>query len=579
MELNSLTEQTNLHYNKILKILDETKKLSLNLNSSKSDKKNLENLTANFSDLSASINEFKNKSDQLADLVKITFKEKSAQEKRTKYYKLLYEKGIEVSGEYDVTKLLNTALDAVIEISNAERGFITVMGENNSFDIIAARAIEDEEIKNPESNVSKTVLQEVFKLGENISSGRIQDDSRFKNHSSIVRLNITSVICIPLQISSKTFGALYLDNKNSQDAFDIKSLSILQSFADQICRAVDAALRVENLKKEHNALIHAAASRIKFRQIIGNSKVMDKALLQVLQVAPTDATVLLLGESGTGKELIARAIHENSNRINDEFIALNCSAIPNNLLESELFGHEKGAFTGASTKKIGKFEAADGGTLFLDEIADMAPELQVKLLRILQTMEFQPLGSNVTKKVDVRIIAATNQPLKEKVNKGFREDLYYRLNVFSITLPPLRNRKEDIPSLVYHFFEKYKSRHNKPFIEKISPEIFVILTDYNWPGNVRELENVIERAVILCQEKILTHKDMPQELTQSHSDFTEQINETENDFEGMVNNYKRNLILRILGEKNNNITEVAKALKINRSYLYRLMSKLGISEN
>ncbi len=578
MEFSEIIKKQKQYLVELESALKNLKKIITNTENCDQNGQSENDLTKSMEKVLHYLSEHKSLSVETSKNLEISEKEKSALQKRVEYYKLLYERGLDLSCEQDISKLLNSALDAVLDITNAERGFVAVLGDDNTFEFVAARAIDEEEIKDPHSNVSKTVLNEVLNVGEKISSGQIQEDSRFKNQSSIVRLNLTSVISIPLKMSSKIFGAIYLDNNKSHNAFNIKSLSILQTFADQIGRAVDAALRVENLQKEHNTLLRAAASKIKFRHIIGNSKIMDQVLLQVIQVAPTDATVLLLGESGTGKELIARAIHENSDRADKAFIAINCSAIPANLLESELFGHEKGSFTGAISKKIGKFEAADTGTLFLDEIADMVPELQVKLLRVIQTMEFQRLGSNDLLKVDVRLIAATNKPLKEKVKNGeFREDLFYRLNVFALKLPQLKERKEDIPSLVYHFFENYKERHNKVFINKISPEFFVILTEYDWPGNVRELENVIERAVILCQEKVLTFQNLPQELTQTCTGFIESETVGEN-FESMVNGFKRRLILRILHEKNNNITEVSKTLKINRSYLYRLMTKLGISD-
>jgi formate hydrogenlyase transcriptional activator len=235
----------------------------------------------------------------------------------------------------------------------------------------------------------------------------------------------------------------------------------------------------------------------RFEQIIGNSPALESVLEQVEQVAPTDSTVLIQGETGTGKELIARAVHNLSERCGRSFIKLNCAAIPFDLLESELFGHERGAFTGAIAQKIGRFELADKGTLFLDEVGDIPPGLQPKLLRVLQEQEFERLGSTRTHRVDVRLVAATNRNLVEMVkHKEFRSDLYYRLNVFPIALPPLRGRREDIPALVQHFVEIYARRMGKP-IENIPSETMSALASYEWPGNIRELQNFIERSVIL----------------------------------------------------------------------------------
>jgi transcriptional regulator with GAF, ATPase, and Fis domain len=241
----------------------------------------------------------------------------------------------------------------------------------------------------------------------------------------------------------------------------------------------------------------------RFAQIIGTSPALELVLGQVERVAPTDATVLVLGETGTGKELIARAIHQLSSRCGRAFVKLNCSAIPMDLLESELFGHEKGAFTGAVAQKVGRFELADRGTLFLDEVGDIPPALQPKLLRVLQEQEFERLGGTQTHQVDVRVLAATNRDLEEMVACGrFRSDLYYRLNVFPVLMPPLRERREDVPALVRHFVESCSRKMGKP-IERLADEAMAALTAYDWPGNVRELQNVIERAVILADDGVL----------------------------------------------------------------------------
>ncbi len=241
----------------------------------------------------------------------------------------------------------------------------------------------------------------------------------------------------------------------------------------------------------------------RFEQVIGNSPALESVLEQVERVAPTDSTVLIQGETGTGKELIAHAIHNISSRCGRPFVRLNCAAIPLDLLESELFGHEKGAFTGAIAQKIGRFELADKGTLFLDEVGDIPPELQPKLLRVLQEQEFERLGSTRTHQVDVRLVAATNRNLMEMANRGeFRSDLYYRLNVFPVLLPPLRERREDIPTLVAHFVDIYGRRMSRQ-IDHIPSTTMSALTSYQWPGNIRELQNLIERAVILSNDGVL----------------------------------------------------------------------------
>src|SRR5271169_5507960 len=258
---------------------------------------------------------------------------------------------------------------------------------------------------------------------------------------------------------------------------------------------VEAFERLGAGDQEHN--------RRRFEQIIGSSTALETMLEQVERVSPTDSTVLIQGETGTGKELIARAVHDSSSRFGRPFIKLNCAAIPFDLLESELFGHERGAFTGAIAQKIGRFEMADGGTLFLDEVGDIPPALQPKLLRVLQEQEFERLGSGRTHKVDVRLVAATNRNLAEMVTRNeFRSDLYYRLNVFPISLPPLRERRQDIPALVEHFVE-ILSRRTRRYIRHIPPETMAAFSSYSWPGNVRELQNLVERAVILSEDGVL----------------------------------------------------------------------------
>jgi DNA-binding NtrC family response regulator len=281
--------------------------------------------------------------------------------------------------------------------------------------------------------------------------------------------------------------------KDGASDFVLKPFSI-----EEIKLIVRKELEVRRLHEENRELKEALGRRYQFDNIVANSPGMQEVLATVEQVAPTSATVLLGGESGVGKDMIARAIHQHSRRVNGPFIKINCTAIPENLLESELFGYEKGAFTGATTAKPGKFELADKGTIFLDEIGDMAGSLQVKLLRVLQEREFERLGGTRTIKVDVRVVAATNQDLRAALEQGtFREDLYYRLNVVPISIPPLRDHKEDIPYLVDHFIKSFAESSGKA-IAGIAPEAMKLLVDFHWPGNVRELENIIERAVVMA---------------------------------------------------------------------------------
>jgi formate hydrogenlyase transcriptional activator len=310
----------------------------------------------------------------------------------------------------------------------------------------------------------------------------------------------------------------------------------------------------------------------RFEQIIGQSPALEAVLEQVQQVAPTDSTVLIHGETGTGKELIARAVHDTSSRFDRRFVKLNCAAIPFDLLESELFGHEKGAFTGAIAQKIGRFELADKGTLFLDEVGDIPPALQPKLLRVLQEQEFERLGSTRTHQVDVRLVAATNRNLVDMVKRNeFRSDLYYRLNVFPVLLPPLRDRPEDIPALVEHFVEIYARRMGKQ-IESIPPETMSELTSYPWPGNIRELQNFIERSVILSSGNILRPP-----LSSLRAGAATQSPEAVTLEEAERDHIRKTLELTrwvVAGPKG-----AATRLGMKRSTLYFRMQKLGISRS
>jgi len=321
----------------------------------------------------------------------------------------------------------------------------------------------------------------------------------------------------------------------------------------------------KSLEKENIELRAQLKRKYSFENIIGNSGPMQEVFRLVEKVAPSDTTVLLMGESGTGKELIAQAIHHNSPRAKEPFIAVNCAALPESLLESELFGHEKGAFTGADKRKLGRFELAGEGTIFLDEIAEIPPSVQVKLLRVLQAKELVRVGGTQTIKVKARIIVATNRDLEKAMREGsFREDLYYRISVFPIYLPPLRERKEDIPALVEHFLKKYGGPESR-----IDGRALDRLMKYSWPGNVRELENVIERALILCGGGVITEKELPSHLLHyipSEPDIPEEVLPLEE--------VERRLIYKALEKAKGNKSRAAKLLGITRRKLYSMLERL-----
>ena len=345
---------------------------------------------------------------------------------------------------------------------------------------------------------------------------------------------------------------------------------------DELLLMLQKVIERSTLIKENIELKAQLQERYRFAQIVYGSPKMEEVMGLVARVAPSQTTVLIRGESGTGKELIANAIHYASPRSEKPWVKVSCAAIPETLLESELFGHEKGAFTGATHRRIGRFEEANGGSIFLDEIGDLSPSTQVKLLRILQDREFQRLGSNQSLKTDVRVINATHRNLEEAIQKGlFREDLYYRLNVISITLPSLRERREDIPLLIDHFLEKYSEKNQKS-ISSISKEANALLLRYDYPGNVRELENLIERAVVLCRGEMITTQDLPFHLKEAKSEKPWEPSKREKSLPESLEEIEKESILNALQQHQGIQTKSAESLGISERVLRYKMKKYGI---
>jgi two-component system response regulator HydG len=338
------------------------------------------------------------------------------------------------------------------------------------------------------------------------------------------------------------------------------------------------AIEKRDLELENLRLKEQVERRYRFENIIGKSSQMQEIFRQIRRVAPTKASVLIVGETGTGKELIARAIHQNSPRKDKPFIAVNCAAIPRDLLESELFGHEKGAFTGAIRQRTGYFELADGGTLFLDEIGEMSLEVQAKLLRAIETHEFWRVGGSRSMKVDVRIISATNKDLEETVREGrFREDLYYRLKVFTIKIPPLRQRREDIPLLVQHFIQEICKQNNRPPLN-ITREAMDNLVRYDWPGNVRQLRNVIESVIITTTSDTIRPEDLPEEIKGATTTDEEESDRIDVRVGMSMEDIEREAIKRTLMETRGNKTKAASILKIGLRTLYRKIKQYGLED-
>lgn len=350
--------------------------------------------------------------------------------------------------------------------------------------------------------------------------------------------------------------------------------------AGELLSVVEKALRFRHLEEENERLKRELKQKYRYDNLIGTSKAIEKIYDLIEKVADTDSTVLVSGPSGTGKELIARAIHYNSSRGNKPIVVINCGAVPEELLESELFGHEKGAFTGAYRSRIGRFEIANGGSILLDEVGEMSPALQVKLLRVLQEQCFERVGGTKTIHVDVRIIAATNKNLTVAINNGtFREDLYYRLNVIPIKVPSLKQRRSDIPLLIDHFLKK-SQKGKKRRITGFIPEAIEAMLDYEWPGNVRELENVIKRLTILCENEVVTFDDLPehiQQVSKSIQPEEEEVFEEGISLDEVVRDYEKRLILEALEKSSWVKTKAAKLLNINRTTLVEKIKKQNLT--
>jgi Nif-specific regulatory protein len=417
--------------------------------------------------------------------------------------------------------------------------------------------------------VSRTVVEQVLSRKTAILSPDVRSDESLSDAKSILVLQVRSLVCAPLILEEKNLGLLYADSTNAETRLQEDHLHLTIAFADIAAAAVDRILRAEWMAGENRRLVEALQSE----RMVGESAAMQDVYRLVARVAPADSTVLITGESGTGKELVAQAIHRGSARSDRPLVSINCAALAETLLESELFGHEKGAFTGAIMQKKGKLEVADGGTLFLDEVAEMSPALQAKLLRVIQERQFERVGGTKTMTVDVRFIGATNKDLKEAIkNNTFRQDLYYRLNVVGIHLPPLRERRDDIVLLASYFVAKY-SEKLKRNIRGLSPETRSVLIGYDWPGNVRELENAIERAVVMCTSDTILPEDLPESMMEQHEPAP---GLALSKFHDVLTQTKKDLIQQAVKQTGGNYKEAAKLLGLHPNYLHRLIRNLGI---
>lgn len=487
----------------------------------------------------------------------------------------------------DTDNLLMRILDLAIDLTKAGRGMIILgEGEGNELVVKVARNYRAEQLDNV-TNISKGIVRQVINENKPFLSQHAQDDERLKDNKSIADHKIKSIICVPIIVSTKAIGAIYVDNREVPVLFTKHQ----QDFMIAVSKLAGLMLTKAELERKLKEDYKTASDEVKTLRkevknkyqkdiIIGESEPIKNVFQLINAISDSNINVLVRGESGTGKELVAKAIHYRSSRSDKPFIAINCAALPETLLQSELFGHEKGAFTNAYAQKRGKLEMADGGTVFLDEIGDMDLSIQAKVLRVLQEKEFNRIGSNEDIKVDIRIIAATNRNLEEAIQKKeFREDLYYRLNVITIKMPPLRERKDDIPLLVDHFLKKYSKEHQKP-APTLSLEALEALQKYDWEGNVRELENIINYCVVLSKEQFIGLIDLPEKIrvnsrTDSDLAFDPNLNFLEHK-ENHLKQYEVLLLKKYLRHSKGNVSHAARAAGMSRVNLYRLLDKHDI---
>ncbi|MFN0207729.1 MAG: sigma 54-interacting transcriptional regulator [Planctomycetota bacterium] len=519
-----------------------------------------------------------------------------------------------INSERDVDALFALIVDSAVALSRAERGFLVVRNPDGKLEFKVAHNFAREPVPTPEEKISKKVVEEVIANGRPIVSSDALSDERFADSRSVIDLELRSLLAVPLHVKEKTEGVIVVDNRLQKGVFGDEEIDLLEALADQAGIALANARALEELQLVNRALAegrknleHRARDlatkleqgeealekareeaavargdlrgRYDYRSIIGESAAMRNVFRLLDRVVRSDAEVLVIGESGTGKELIARAIHSNSLRRDRPFVSASCAAIQESLLESELFGHAKGAFTGAHRAKKGLFELANGGTLFLDEVAEMPSEMQKSLLRVLQEGEIRPIGSENSIPIDARIICASQVDLTEKVkDRSFREDLYYRLNVLPIRVPALRERKEDIPLLVQKFMIE-RSREAGVMLRKMDPGVMDLFMTYAWPGNVRELENEVRRLVVISGDLITPDlvSDRIRDYEPDLPDDPELVTD-ETTLPGRVRALEIRAIRSAILTSHNNRSQAARRLGISRFALQRKIDKYGIPE-
>ncbi|MCI0514134.1 sigma 54-interacting transcriptional regulator [candidate division KSB1 bacterium] len=495
-------------------------------------------------------------------------------------YRNLYEISRGITAEMELHLFLQQTVDLLLTETTAERGMIILLNDDSQIEIVVARDSLQSDIPRPEDEISRNIIQQVTQQKMSICIPDIQQAPQFRRRQSVERLALQTVACVPIVLKKQFLGVLYLDHRQIKDIFTARTIYFLEQAAAQLAMSVANIRAHRSLERQNDSLEQVLRSTYNFEPFIGHHPSIIRILDLVSKVADTDATVLIEGETGTGKELIARALHFNSRRAKKELVAINCGALPESLLESELFGYVKGAFTGANTDKKGKFEVAHGGTIFLDEIGEMQPPLQVKLLRILQSGEYSPVGSEEVRRCDVRVIAATNQDLKKLVSDGkFRNDLYYRLNIVRLILPRLAERRSDILVLANHFLKNYRLKVNKPQLT-FSRAVEQYFLNYDFPGNVRELENIIERATILAKGTQIEPEDLNEELRTSFGATRFMPDLTRLSFRDakikIIENFERSYLTHALAEAHGVIRQAARLADMDVKNFYNKITRLGI---
>jgi transcriptional regulator with GAF, ATPase, and Fis domain len=472
-------------------------------------------------------------------------------------YKALYEISTLLNSQQDIRALIRLAIDKVIECTGAQRGMLLILGPDDEYQFECARNRNKTEIRKPDSEISRTIIKTVLASSQTQVLENALNDPNFDVSASIRELQLLSIACAPLRVEGEVFGVIYIDSRVVTALFDADTQALLEELSKLISPPIKNSLSLKSSIEKQQKLISQIEELKGYDQLIGTSPAMVKLLTLIDKIADSNATVLISGESGTGKELIARRLHQKSSRKEHELVLLDCSTIAENLMEAELFGYEKGAFTGADKSKPGWFEVADKGAIFLDEIGELSAAAQKKLLRLIQYGDFTPLGSKKMKRADVRIIAATNRNLAEMVHAGtFREDLFYRINVIELPVSPLRERREDIPALARYFIEKLAAE-NKKLITGLTPAALHTLQTYDYPGNIRELRNIIHYAVLLCKADQITEEDLPMQPKSAAADcFPKEANFMAAK-QKLIEAFEKTFVIKRLKETKGNITQAA----------------------